>query len=250
MPSYGGVAVEAAASHYALPTRGLASVIPGYGKSSLLCYGFNRQWCVALNWHRAGMVDYWCLHHADVEVRTHGWLDVMVEEMRRVGAAVLSVVQAIKAPGGDTSTALESGDLWSPRRLRLPELALLPRTFCAADCAAVVPGYDGPLLVNTGLMLVDLHRPEWRAVRNADGSLAFRFHIEDRVTEQPDGDLKPGVRPEDWEFSRLCHAHGLPVYATYAVDCLHHGEATWPNQPPPPLVERADGEVEHEHATA
>lgn len=233
MPTYGGVHGEAAMSHFALPTRGECQVIPGFAKSSALCYGFNRLWAQALNWAREGMLDYWCLHHADVEVKTHGWLDIMVAEMRRTGAAVLSVVQPIKADGGHTSTALETGNPWGPYRLTLADLGPLPATFSAADCAKLRADCKGPLLVNTGLMLVDLARPEWREIRKADGSLVFHFNMEDQVYELPSGDFKARFKPEDWNFSRACALHGLPVYATTLIDCLHWGELGFPNRPVP-----------------
>jgi hypothetical protein len=227
IPTRGTGHCAALQSHYALPTRGGTEIIPGMAVSSLLCHGFNLLWAAALNWHRAGVVDYFCLHHD--EIRTHAWLDVMIEELKRVGAAVLSVVQPIKDDSGNTSTAIEPRDPWRPQKLTLAELATGPETFCASD----FPGYKGPLLVNTGLMLVDLARPEFHAVNDA-GELSLCFHIADRVILGKDGNYVAQVRSEDWEFSRMCHARGLPVYATRKVECLHHGDRGFTNQPPAP----------------
>jgi hypothetical protein len=220
--------VDAAQSHYALASRGRVEVIPGLAASSLLCHSFNLLWATALEWQAAGVIDYFLLHHDDVEVTTHGWLDLMVAEMRRVGAAVLSAVVAIKDDRGETSTAVETGDPWRPRKLTLRECWGLPGTFCAKD----TPWPGLPLLVNTGLMLVDLARPEFRERSPSDpDGLFFHFNIGDRILVLPEGRYKAQVRPEDWNFSRLCHARGLPVYATHKVRCVHHGDRGHSNQP-------------------
>lgn len=244
MPSRGSAHMLAAASHYCLPTRGAVEIIPGMSLSSLLTHGFNLMWATALNWHKAGIVDYFLMHHDDIEVRTHGWLDVMVAEMKRTGAAVLSVVQPIKDGSGNTSTAVDNGGYWAPRKLTLDEIGMMPETFCAAD----TKWPDKALLINTGLMLIDLSRPEWRSNSDRDGmsladgdELYFKFHINDRIV-QVDGELRAQVAPEDWNFSRLCASCNLPVYATRKIECFHHGDYGFSNQPTPKL----DGHYFHE----
>lgn len=231
MPSRGSAHMLAAASHYCLPTRGAVEIIPGLSLSSLLTHGFNLNWATALNWHKAGIVDYFLMHHDDIEIRTHGWLDLMVNEMKRTGAAVLSVVQPIKDGSGSTSTAIDNGGYWAPRKLTLDEIGMMPETFCAAD----TKWPDKTLLVNTGLMLIDLSRPEWReSYIDKDGCKALRFHfnIADRIIDVED-ELRAQVAPEDWNFSRLCR--GMPVYATRKVECFHHGDYGFSNQPTPKL---------------
>lgn len=226
--------------HFALPTAGGALVVPGSSRSSLLAHGFNVLWATALAWQKAGAADYFLLHHDDVEVRTPGWLDVMLAEMTRVGAAVLSAVVPIKNGTGETSTAVETRCPWNPRRLTLAECLRLPRTFSGADVG-------GQLLVNTGLMLVNLSRPEWHETVSmfefgvTTEELRFKFQIRDRIVPRPDGILVAEVRPEDWEFSRECNGHGLPVFATTAVRLIHHGGFGWPNYAP-------DGEENVVHA--
>lgn len=228
MPSRCSAHMLAAASHYCLPTRGAVEIIPGMSLSSLLTHGFNLTWATALNWHKAGIVDYFLMHHDDIEIRTHGWLDLMVSEIKRTGAAVLSVVQPIKDGSGSTSTAVDNGGYWAPRKLTLDEIGMMPETFCAKDTRWP----DKALLINTGLMLIDLSRPEWWSKRNADGSFYFHFNIADRIIEV-DGEAKAQVAPEDWNFSRLCR--GLPVYATRKIECFHHGDYGFSNQPAPKL---------------
>jgi hypothetical protein len=231
MPSRGAGRVEAAASHYALPTCGAVEVIPGYATGSLLGLSFNLCLANALNYARAGAINYFCLHHDDIQVVTPRWLDILVTEMERTGAAVLSVVQPIKDTSGYTSTAVETPDPWRPRKLTLAECGRLPETFSAADLPALLPDYQGPLLVNTGLLLLDLSRPEWTAARRLeDNSLYFRFSIDDRIAEGPDGQFRAEVKSEDWNFSRLCHEQGLPVYATRLIECLHWGDWAFSNR--------------------
>lgn len=226
MPSRASLGAQA--SHFALPTRGKVQVIPGMGFSSLLCFNFNHLWATALNWAAAGATDYFCLHHDDIEVRTHGWLDVMVEELRRVGAAVLSAVVPIKNDTGETSTAWETDNEWAPRKLTLPQCWALPTTFCAKDLPPECKG--GRLLVNTGLMLVDVTRPEFLEADEC-GCLKAFFTIDDSVTKNGGG-WEPRVKPEDWNFSRMCDRLGLPVYATTRIHLLHHGHNAWANYRP------------------
>jgi hypothetical protein len=218
IPTRGQGNVAAIQSHFALASRGEVEVIPGMAVSSLLCQGFNMLWAAALTLHEHGIADYFLMHHDDVEVTTPGWLDVMVREMRSAGAAVLSAVVAIKDDSGDTSTALETGNQWAPRRLSLAECHAREETWT-----------ESGLLVNTGLMLVDLARPEFHAA-DESGELRFSFAIQDRIVRQPDGSLRVQTRPEDWEFSRRCRRHLLPVYATRKVEAIHHGDRGHTNQ--------------------
>lgn len=227
MPSRGDARIEAAQSHFALATRGKCDVIPVIGSSSLLAYGFNRMWATAINYAAAGAVTHFLLHHDDIEVRTPGWLDVMLAEMRRTGAAVLSVVQPIKDDSGLTSTAIGAeSNRWLARKLSFREIARLPETFCAKDTR-----WSGsPLLANTGLMLVDLSRPEWLST-NPDGSLKFRFQITDRIVKGESGLWEAQFLPEDWAFSRDCWDAGLPVHVTNKVECHHWGSRAHTNRP-------------------
>jgi hypothetical protein len=220
--------VEAMDSHILWPIRrGGCRLVHGRGvNTSLLAHGFNHIWLQAVKFRRQGIIDYFLLHHDDIEVKTPGWVDLMVDESQRVGAAVLSAVVAIKDDRGETSTAVETANPWMPRKLTLAECAALPPTFSAADVGA-------PLLTNTGVMLVDLRRPEFSEV--VDGCLAFRFHMEHRVRVwEKDGELDGAaqVQPEDWHFARQCNARGLPVFATTAIETAHHGEKCYPNRIP------------------
>lgn len=226
MPCGGTLRLEAATDHFARCTSGKCWVQPMSAVSSSPFMTHNSLWAVALSYHKHGILDYFCVHHADVEVRTHGWVDVMVDEMRRVGAAILSAVIAIKDDQGITSTAVEGDTIWTPRRLSLVECHSLPQTFSAAD----TPWPDRALLVNTGLVLFDLSRPEFYAA-NDDGSLQFLFEEKDRIIPGDDGMYRAEMASDDWNLSRTAYRHGLPVYATWKVHVEHWGSATFGNQP-------------------
>jgi Methyltransferase domain len=227
MPTRGYARAEATYSHAHFITAGGCEIIPGLSIGSLLGHTFNFAWTQALMHAHAGNVTHFLLHHDDIEVQTAAFADVMLKEMERTGAAVLSAVVTLKSPERETSTAIDSGDPWHPRRLTLEETWRLPETFCTADLNV---GPCDKLLVNSGLMLVDLRRPEFFLVR--DGELVFFFDVNDRIRVEEGFILKPEFKSEDWNFSRLCHAHGLPVYATRKVVAVHHGEGRWSNEAP------------------
>lgn len=224
IPSLGTGHGTAWLSHCTIPTAGKVDIIPGQSASSLLAYGFNSLWAAALDWARAGVIDYFLMHHSDIQIVTPCWLDVMLEEIKREEAAVLSAVVPIKDGSGLTSTAVETGDVWNPRKLTLRQCRELPTTFSFKD----LPNPGPALLVNTGLILVNLHREQFHKT-NADGVYDIFFTIGDRVVRGKDGSSKAQVNPEDWEFSRRCHAAGLRVFATRAVRLTHHGNNEWPN---------------------
>lgn len=210
-PTRGNGNLLAARSQCYFSTKGAIHKVPAIGTGSILTFNFNQAWAQALNYYRVGALEYFLIHHDDIEVQTMGWVDIMVDEMKRVGAAVLSAVVAIKDGSGLTSTAIEQVDPWNPRKLTLQELREYPDTFT-----------DRGLLVNTGLMLIDLSRPEWHRV-GSDGGLQHLFVNQDRIAEK-DGEYIAATWPEDWEFSRRCNLSGIPVYATKKIRCKHWGD--------------------------
>lgn len=225
LPCYGAIHPHASDAN-ALASRGKVILAPYWTVSSALCHSFNKAWCQALSLQRIGALDMFLMHHADIGIETLFWLDVMVEEMERTGAAVISVVQPIKNLTDETSTAGERDDPWLPRKFTLAELQKLPETFSAADTQSLHPG---DLLVNTGLMLVDIRRPEFHE-KDATGALKFFFTMLDRCIEDPGTEqLVSQFRPEDWEFSRMCNRAGLSVWATRKVKCVHYGSFGFKN---------------------
>ncbi len=241
LPSYNGFIKAQALLGLLLPS---ATCFLHYelGFGSLLATNFNHLLCKARNSRAEGKWTDFGMHHADISAPP-GWLDVMVEEKRRVGADILSVVVPIKDERRLTSTGTvqEGGHI---RRLTLKEVHHLPETFCAADLAQL--GIHTPMVVNTGLMLVDFTRA-W--------SDEFHFSIGDAIqrtgghqeemeywcVEDGRNVLKkelvwvgstysPACLPEDWNFSSWANARGLKVYATRKVPVGHwDGGACWDN---------------------
>jgi len=213
-------------------TRGMCTIMPPFASGSLLANMFNRLWCNALDLYEAGAADLFLLHHDDIEPRTICWLDVLVQEMRRTGAAILCPVILLKNIGGETSTAMHIPGTWRTRRLTIEECWQLPTTFHATDVHKLWPRMaQTNLVINSGLLLVDLSRPEFLRTDD-DGELEFFFTVQDRCVRGDDGRWKAESWSEDWDFSARCTAAGLPVYATTAVEVIHHGNGQWCNRNP------------------
>jgi GT2 family glycosyltransferase len=182
---------------------------------SILTRAFNLLYAHALNERKNGTTHF-CLLHDDV-VPQPLWLDEMMRVMQKHQADVLSVVIPIKNEKGLTSTALDVGigeedPHWRVKRLTLTEIYNdYEPTFTHEK-----------LLVNTGLLLVDL-RKSW--VENV------WFAFEDRII--PDakvpGDFKAVGVSEDWFFSRRARELGAKLYATREISVLHSGSADYSN---------------------
>lgn len=172
-------------------------------RSSLLPYSFNLVWATALNMRPS--VTHLLLWHADISPTIKRWLVVLFEEMEHHKADVLSVVVPIKNQTGLTSTALDT-DPWEPRRYSLKEVHEGPVTWTHPQ-----------LLINTGLMLVDFTKPWVEQVH---------FQLRDTLVRTEKG-WQPYTEPEDWNFSRQCHALGVSLYATRAVTVDHVGPTKW-----------------------
>lgn len=181
---------------------------------SCLPRNFNELFCAALNARKDGATHF-CMLHSDVVPHGIGWLDVMCDEMERVGADVLSAVIPLKISNGMTSTAMDepvdgSDAYWRPRRLSMTEVYNdYPETFTS-----------GLLLVNTGLMLVDM-RKDW--VNN------IWFQFEDRISRDAVGNFVALNVPEDWDFSRRAKKLGAKIYATRKVAATHFGHMGFGN---------------------
>lgn len=181
-------------------------------RTSALAFGFNILWANVLNFrqHPTHPPTHYLLWHADVVPQTENWLGIMLSEMERVGADVLSAVIPIKNELGMTSTAREADppNRWRPLRYTLTEVSVM------ADPTWTAPG----LLVNTGLMLVDL-RKDWVE--------RVHFTLNDRIYRGSDGKWRASMEPEDWNFSRQCHALGVSLYATKAIVVDHVGTTNY-----------------------
>jgi hypothetical protein len=196
---------------------------------SLLAMTFNGLLCDALNTREEIGWTHFAMHHADIQAPP-GWLDVMVAEMERVRADILSVVVPIKDGRGLTSTALRlpGGQV---RRLTMTEIMQLPETFAfedardyvGIDCVSaqhgkpLVPDW---LCINTGLLLFRFDQP-W--------SEEVTFEVRDTKKKDAKGKWRAASLPEDWNFSGWAHGKGLRVFATRKVHVVHHGKAGFGN---------------------
>ena len=193
-------------------------------QTSLLAAGFNYLWSLGL----AGDYTHFAMLHADIEPDWN-WLDIMLVELERTGADLISAVAPIKDARGITSTGIGHPDIWwSPkRRLTMQEIMRLPSTFTAEDA-----GYpDHALLINTGCWLADLSNPKWRET-DADGSLKVYFNIRDRIVKNGAGSYIGHTQSEDWFFSVRMHEQGLKAVATRKVQLGHYSDFAWPNYAP------------------
>lgn len=175
---------------------------------SVLTYSFNALWAAALNLRAAEVpVTHFLLLHADIQPEQDNWLEIMLNEMARTKAEVLSAVVPIKNDKGLTSTAWDT-DPWLPLRFSTTEIeAIKEPTWTQPD-----------LLINTGLLLVDFTKPWVEKIV---------FHMHDTIVKDASGRFQARFAPEDWDFSRQCHALGIPVYATKAVTVGHVGRAVY-----------------------
>lgn len=184
-------------------------------QSSLLTKCFNQLWCEALN--QRPQVTHFAMIHSDVWP-AYGWLDKMVELMKKHEADVLSAVIPMKSEHGLTSTAIQQPDPFFNKRFTMKEVcALKERTFT-----------DDKLLINTGLMLVDLSK---------DWVDKIHFHFLDSIRIH-NGKKEPVSIPEDWNFSIDARAMGARIFATTEVEVVHIGNKFYDNYTPWGTTER------------
>jgi len=179
--------------------------------TSLAIRCFNMLWCQALNARKTLPITHFAMLHDDI-CPEPGWLDILLDELDKANADVVSAVVPIKNSSGVTSTAVEvDGAPWLVRRLTMHEVFELPETFSKVDIAWRFP-VDAPLLVNTGLWVCRFSSA-WVE------QLCFRDHT--RVVCQPDGNFVCQDISEDWDFSRQLDQLGRRVFATRRVKLYH-----------------------------
>lgn len=182
---------------------------------SWLTKNFNSLYARALNMRVERGITHFCLLHDDISVNDPWWLDRMLDLMAEHHADVLSVVVPIKNGSGITSTALDEvvGPDRHIRRLTLHEVFnQFPATFTHEK-----------LLLNTGVMLVDVRRT-W-------ADLAW-FDFMDKIVREDSGVFRAVGLPEDWGFSRKAAALGARLFATREIKVTHHGRGAFGNHGP------------------
>jgi len=188
-------------------------------RTGSLVDAFNQLWRDCLNARDVGHADYMAMQHDDVEPEAW-WIDTLMAEMKIRNASVISAVVAIRDhERGRTSTGVAPrDDSWSHSRcLTLEEMEHLPQTFGPSHVC--LP--HEVLLINTGLMLIDLRRPEWDEwIWPQDVKFLYRA----------DGVRETRLRTEDWMFSRFCDERKIPYICTRKVETKHWGMDYWPNR--------------------
>ncbi len=178
---------------------------------SWLCRNFNACLAMALNMRDKGITHFLLLHE-DVAIQSADWLNKMVAIAEDKKADVLSVVSPLKVEKGLTSTALDNGVGHQVRRLTLKEIYKdYEPTFTAPN-----------LLVNTGLILIDLRTSIFADPANVK-SLAFTMVDEIKFFRPDTGEAiftVDGV-PEDWHFSRQIREMGASIWATREIPVVH-----------------------------
>jgi hypothetical protein len=234
MPRYGPHVHPAAMRSLYQATKGDCRVVSHLDVSQSICYAFNIANANALDWRDQGLAapdgtkvhpTHLAMIHADIEAPP-GWLDTLWHIMRERDLVAISSVSPIKDPVANprTSTAFATkGETWFPcRYVYVNDRHTMPETFEPADVCK--PGEE--LLINTGLMLLDLRWPGW------DG---FNWQLDSRIVKA-DGKRVVQMRSEDWMMSRHLAQHGAKYAATWAVPLRHFGEYAWASHVEPPAA--------------
>lgn len=169
---------------------------------------WNMVWCTALNSRKEGITHY-AIIHADLFPDNY-WLDKLLAIMEAENADVVSSVVAMKDDKGLTSTALDLGkDEYSPPRFTINQLAAMPKTFTHPK-----------LLVNNGLMLVNLKAPWMEKVK---------YNNYNNILQDSSGTFYARSFSDDWFFSREVNRNGGKVVATTEINVVHVGQREFPS---------------------
>lgn len=171
---------------------------------------FNTLWCHALN--DRPKITHFAMIHDDICPQPN-WLDIMLSIMEKNKADVVSAISPLKTLEGKTSTAFGTGELGEQRKILSIRAAFKMEPTITSD----------DILVNTGLMLVDMRKPWVEKV-------AFKF--ESDIVKGPDGKFFPVEVSEDWIFSREAKKLGAKLMATRMVQLKHMGRAAYTNTQP------------------
>ncbi len=216
LPTGGNIKPCAAHAITVCSGKGL-QVKPRWEQFGDIPHNFNVLWCEALM-NRPTFTHFAMLH--DDCAPMAGWLDVLLEEMDRTGADVMSTVLAIKDHRGLTTTGIRYPGTWGTRRYTMKELWRLPETFSIEDTAEP----DKILAIGTACWICKLPEAGW--VDKFPG-----FQNEHKIVWNA-GEPSPCFDSEDWLFSDWLASQGLKVYATRKVAMGHQGAAFFTNNQP------------------
>jgi hypothetical protein len=187
-------------------------------KASLLPFSHNVCLAEAMNKRDEGVATHVAYLHSDIACEA-GWLNKLAAIMRDRGDVAVSAVVCIKEPKRlRTSAAVGArGNNFAFKRfITTADRLNMPETFSTAD---VAEESDDVLLINTGVLLMDLRWP---------GFDDFAFGFDDAILTNPEtGKRQAFVCPEDWRLSRALDEMGAPYSATFAVRTFHYGPSIW-----------------------
>lgn len=176
---------------------------------------FNVLWSAAYNQRAEKQYTHFSMIHHDIRVED-GYLDVLIDEMDRVDADILSVVVAVGDKRGLSSTGVMKANEWTGRRFTMAEIYDLPETFSIADTETP----DRVLAINNGLWICKFTDP-W--VKEFQG-----FVLHTKIVDVDDKKY-PTQFSEDWNFSKWAAERNLKVFATRKVKAWHRKSLEFPN---------------------
>lgn len=188
---------------------------------SLLARNFNYMFSMAYN----DGFDYIFYIHSDIGVHSRNglsWVDNIILRMQQSGAAVISTVVPIKNDLGVTSTAIQLSKI-SPyplKRLTVKQLGSIKQTplidrETVCRVMDLNPSDVGALLVNTGVMCMNLKEFDWTKWSG--------FNIFDKIVWNTKKKAKGFTIPEDWHLSIWLHSMGWPYYVSKELKVIHGG---------------------------
>ncbi len=140
-----------------------------------------------------------------------GWLDILLDEMDRVDADIMSATLAIKDDRGLTTAGIRYPGQFGARRFTKKELWRMPETFSIADTDEP----DHILAIGTACWVCRLPESGW-----PDKFPGFQ---NEHKIEWRGGKPEPWFDSEDWIFSEWAASQGLRVYSTRKVRMGHQG---------------------------
>jgi len=193
---------------------------------SLLARNFNHLFCNAYK----AKFDYIIYVHSDLGVESapgHLWVETMLQAMEAYKFAALSQVVPIKSDLGVTTTALQlkKDNKHGLRRLTVKELGEHTGVITRSDLCTVFkvsPDDAGALLINTGLLCMDLQNFDWTQWNG--------FSIYDQILWNKSGTPKAFTIPEDWRLSQFLHEYKWPYGAINCLEVNHDGQRFYNNR--------------------
>lgn len=181
-----------------------------------VAHNFNMLWCDCLNKRAEAKFTHFAMLHSDIRACPM-WLDVLVDEMDRVNADVMTTIMPIKDARGLTTTGIRYPGVWGTRRFTMNEVMKYPQTFSIED---VGDPKDECLAINTGC---------WVARIDSGWADVFPGFTDNYRIRSVAGMFYPDFDSEDWLFSEWAANKGLKVYATRKVEAYHIGAFEYGN---------------------